>query len=144
MPLRFDCVLPVVTVSPIWNCHFHKPGSVCVTVNSTPLRFICSSPTRRNVAGQPIPQEENRGGGEKRIATLLLVDDDEMALELAQIQLIDTNCLQYRVLVDGLEALARLRDTEIDLDDRFHETGLDEASIHGTGIMFVDSSFGKS
>jgi hypothetical protein len=30
------------------------------------------------------------------------------------------------------------------LDDRFHETGLDEASIHGTGIMFVDSSFGKS
>jgi hypothetical protein len=30
------------------------------------------------------------------------------------------------------------------LDDRFHETGLDEASIHGTGIMFVDSSFEKS
>ena len=30
------------------------------------------------------------------------------------------------------------------LDDRFHETGLDEASIHGTGIMFVDSLFGKS
>jgi hypothetical protein len=33
---------------------------------------------------------------------------------------------------------------EIGLDDRFHETGLDEASIHGTGIMFVDSSFEKS
>jgi hypothetical protein len=31
-----------------------------------------------------------------------------------------------------------------ELDDRFHETGLDEASIHGTGIMFVDSSFEKS
>jgi hypothetical protein len=30
------------------------------------------------------------------------------------------------------------------LDDRFHETGLDEASIHGTGIMLVDSSFEKS
>jgi hypothetical protein len=29
------------------------------------------------------------------------------------------------------------------LDDRFHD-GLDEASIHGTGIMFVDSSFEKS
>src|ERR1700756_230757 len=28
------------------------------------------------------------------------------------------------------------------LDDRFRETGLDEASIHGTGIMLVDSSFG--
>jgi len=31
-----------------------------------------------------------------------------------------------------------------DLDDRFHETGLDEASINGTGIMLVDSSFEKS
>ena len=30
------------------------------------------------------------------------------------------------------------------LDDRFHETGLDEAGLHGTGIMFVDSSFEKS
>jgi hypothetical protein len=30
------------------------------------------------------------------------------------------------------------------LDDRFHETGVDEASIHGTGIMFVDSSFEQS
>jgi len=30
------------------------------------------------------------------------------------------------------------------LNDRFHEPGLDEASIHGTGIMFVDSSFEKS
>ena len=29
------------------------------------------------------------------------------------------------------------------LDDRFHETGLDEASIHGTEIMLVDSSFEK-
>jgi hypothetical protein len=27
------------------------------------------------------------------------------------------------------------------LDDRFHETGLDEASIYGTGIRLVDSSF---
>jgi hypothetical protein len=35
-------------------------------------------------------------------------------------------------------------DARLRLDDRFHETGLDEASIHGTGIMFVDSSFGKS
>jgi putative ABC transport system substrate-binding protein len=30
------------------------------------------------------------------------------------------------------------------LDDRFHETGLDEGSIYGTGVMFVDSSFEKS
>jgi hypothetical protein len=32
---------------------------------------------------------------------------------------------------------------KLKLDDRFRETGLDEASIHGTGIMLVDSSFGK-
>ena len=26
MPLRFECVLPVVMMFAIWNCHFHKPG----------------------------------------------------------------------------------------------------------------------
>jgi hypothetical protein len=30
-----------------------------------------------------------------------------------------------------------------DLDDRFRETGIDEASVDGTGSMLVDSSFGK-
>jgi hypothetical protein len=30
------------------------------------------------------------------------------------------------------------------LDDRFHETGPAAASIDGTGIMFVDSSFEKN
>ena len=30
------------------------------------------------------------------------------------------------------------------LDDRFHETGIDEAMIDGTGSMLVDSSFEKS
>ena len=29
------------------------------------------------------------------------------------------------------------------LDDGFHETGIDEASKHGTGSMLVDSSFQK-
>jgi hypothetical protein len=38
----------------------------------------------------------------------------------------------------------RTSTSEHRLDDRFHETGLDEASIYGTGIMFVDSSFEKS
>jgi CheY-like chemotaxis protein len=68
------------------------------------------------VAGQVVTPAKSRGG-ETRIATLLLVDDDEMAIELTQIQLIDANRLQCKVLVaqDGLEALARLRDTEIDL-----------------------------
>jgi hypothetical protein len=28
-----------------------------------------------------------------------------------------------------------------DLDDRFHETGLDESSMHGTEIVLMDSSF---
>jgi hypothetical protein len=30
------------------------------------------------------------------------------------------------------------------LDDRFHETGIENASIYGTGSMLVDSSFEKS
>jgi hypothetical protein len=30
------------------------------------------------------------------------------------------------------------------LDDRFHEAGIVEASIHGTGSMLVDSSFEKN
>jgi hypothetical protein len=30
------------------------------------------------------------------------------------------------------------------LDDRFHETGVDETGIDGTGSMLVDSSFEKS
>jgi hypothetical protein len=30
------------------------------------------------------------------------------------------------------------------LDDRFHETGVDETRIDGTGSTFVDSSFEKS
>jgi CheY-like chemotaxis protein len=53
----------------------------------------------------------------RRVATLLMVDDDEMFIELAQMMLIESNRLQCRVLVahDGEEALARLHDTEIDL-----------------------------
>jgi signal transduction histidine kinase len=85
-------------------------------------RFIFSIPKLQpadaiHVAAQPVTQVKTFGDGEKRIATLLLVDDDEMAIELVQIQLIDTNRLQCNVLVarDGLEALARLRDMEIDL-----------------------------
>jgi CheY-like chemotaxis protein len=48
---------------------------------------------------------------------LLLVDDDEMAIELTQIRLIESNRLHCNVVVarDGQEALARLHDTNIDL-----------------------------
>jgi CheY-like chemotaxis protein len=76
-----------------------------------------AQPADTAVAGQTVAQVKHLGGGQKRLATLLLVDDDEMAIELAQIQLIDANRLQCRVMVahDGMEALARLRDTEIDL-----------------------------
>jgi CheY-like chemotaxis protein len=53
----------------------------------------------------------------RQIATLLLVDDDDMAIELEQIQLIDSNHLQCKILVaqDGQEALARLHETDVDL-----------------------------
>ncbi len=59
-----------------------------------------------------------RNGAESRqIATLLLVDDDDMAIELIRIQLIDSDRLQCKVLVaqDGQEALARLHDAHVDL-----------------------------
>jgi CheY-like chemotaxis protein len=70
-----------------------------------------------DVARRPVLEMKGSGNGEKQIATVLLVDDDEMAIELAQIQLIDANRLQCKVVVahDGLEALARLRDSRIDL-----------------------------
>ena len=64
----------------------------------------------------PLAKARNDGAG-RRVATLLMVDDDDMAIELAQMMLIDSNRLQCKVLVahDGEEALARLHDTEIDL-----------------------------
>jgi CheY-like chemotaxis protein len=74
-------------------------GTIRVSGTSLPLAKVCC------------------GGDSRQIATLLLVDDDDMAIELAQIQLIDGNRLQCKVLVaqDGQEALARLHDTVIDL-----------------------------
>jgi CheY-like chemotaxis protein len=70
------------------------------------------------VSGAPSPPAKARSGDAGReIATLLLVDDDDMAIELTQIQLIDGNGLQCKVVVaqDGQEALVRLHDTDIDL-----------------------------
>jgi CheY-like chemotaxis protein len=60
---------------------------------------------------------EKRNESGREFCTLLLVDDDEMAIELTQIQLIDANRLHCNVVVahDGQEALARLHDTKIDL-----------------------------
>jgi hypothetical protein len=46
-------------------------------------------------------------------------------------------------LVRKIDAALDLSWLRSELDDRFRETGLDEASIHGTGIMLVDSSFEK-
>jgi signal transduction histidine kinase len=53
----------------------------------------------------------------RQVATLLMVDDDDMAIELTQIELIERNRLQCKVLVaqNGQDALVRLRDTDIDL-----------------------------
>ena len=44
----------------------------------------------------------------------------------------------------GSDEVGRASTRAVELDDRFHETGLDEASLDGTGIMLVDSSFEKS
>jgi hypothetical protein len=40
IPMSLVLVFPVVAVSPIWNRHFHKPGSIKKRVNSTPFRVM--------------------------------------------------------------------------------------------------------
>jgi CheY-like chemotaxis protein len=71
---------------------------------------------RASGALSPLANARN-GDGIRQIATLLLVDDDDMAIELAQVQLIDGNHLQCEILVaqDGQEALSRLHEADIDL-----------------------------
>jgi signal transduction histidine kinase len=68
-------------------------------------------------SGTPSQLVKHRNEGGQELATLLLVDDDEMAIELTQIRLIESNRLHCNVVVarDGQEALARLHDTNIDL-----------------------------
>jgi hypothetical protein len=44
--------------------------------------------------------------------------------------------LAGHLLIEG-----RRRKTKYGLDDGFHETGINEASEHGTGRMLVDSWF---
>jgi signal transduction histidine kinase len=71
---------------------------------------------RASEASSPSANARN-DDGIRPIGTLLLVDDDDMAIELAQIQLIDGNHLECKILVaqDGQEALSRLHETDIDL-----------------------------
>jgi signal transduction histidine kinase len=68
-------------------------------------------------AGSASPLMEHRSERGQELATLLLVDDDDMAIELTQLQFIDANRLHCNVIVahDGHEALARLHDTKVDL-----------------------------
>ena len=53
----------------------------------------------------------------QQLATVLLVDDNDLDIELAKLLLLDRDGLQCKVVVaqDGQEALARLHDTDIDL-----------------------------
>jgi signal transduction histidine kinase len=71
---------------------------------------------RTSLALSPLAKARS-GDGIRQIATLLLVDDDDIAIELAQIQLIDGNRLQCKILVaqDGQEALSRLHEADVDL-----------------------------
>jgi CheY-like chemotaxis protein len=64
-----------------------------------------------------LPLPNVRGEGCRQIATVLLVDDNDLDIELAKILLLDHDGLQCKVVVaqDGQEALSRLHDTEIDL-----------------------------
>jgi signal transduction histidine kinase len=96
----------------IW--HETKPGGGANFIFNIPKVEPASA---GKATGKFSPLAKIRSAGERQIATLLLVDDDDLAIELTQIQLIDGNRLQCKVLVarDGQEALVRLRDTDIDL-----------------------------
>jgi CheY-like chemotaxis protein len=95
----------------------------CETKIGSGSHFIFSVPKRESPGAIPASAASTRlakvrtGPETRQAATILLVDDDDMAIELAQIQLIDGNRLRCTVLVayDGQEALARLHDTVVDL-----------------------------
>jgi CheY-like chemotaxis protein len=75
-------------------------------------------PRANRAPGVSLPAAKADMDDERRkIATLLLVDDDDAEIELTQTLLIDGNRLQCRVLVahNAREALTWLRDEEIDL-----------------------------
>jgi signal transduction histidine kinase len=96
----------------IW--HETKPGGGAnFTFNIPKVKPASAS----QASGKLSPLAKSRSNGVMQTATLLLVDDDDMAIELTQMQLIDGNRLQCKVLVarDGQEALVRLHDTDIDL-----------------------------
>jgi CheY-like chemotaxis protein len=92
-----------------------RPGNGANFIFSVPK---VETPHAIQSSGISLPPAKVRNRDESRqIATLLLVDDDDMAIELIQIQLIDGNRLQCKILVaqDGQEALARLHDADVDL-----------------------------
>jgi len=92
-----------------------KPGNGASFVFSVPKGELPSA-VRDSAASLPLAKARH-GDESRRIATLLLVDDDDMAIELLQILLIDSNRLRCKVLTakDGQEALARLYATDVDL-----------------------------
>ena len=70
------------------------------------------------VSAPPSSLERVDGEGQGYpLATLLLVDDNDIDIELAQLLLIERNRLQCKVIVarDGHEALVRLREANVDL-----------------------------
>jgi CheY-like chemotaxis protein len=72
--------------------------------------------TQKSIISSPIINGHDDGRGQQ-LATLLLVDDNVLDIELARLLLLDRGGLQCKVVVarDGQEALARLHDTPIDL-----------------------------
>jgi len=97
----------------IW--HESESGKGAAFVFTVPK---VESPVAKQVAEIAVPLAKAGAGGERRrIATLLLVDDNDLDIEIAQLLLIEKTGLQCKVLVaqDGQEALARMRDTDIDL-----------------------------
>jgi hypothetical protein len=86
------------------------------------------------LGGRQIGALASRGSAE-------IVDDDFCAL-LGQHQRVFTPEAAARTRNDGDTSRTQISHFAL-LDDGFHETGINEASEHGTGRMLVDSLFQK-
>ena len=97
----------------IWFESKHDCGA---TFNFSIPKIVPVGARQRSIVPSPLINVPDDVRGQ-RLATVLLVDDNDLDIELAKLLLLDRDGLQCKVVVaqDGQEALARLHDTDIDL-----------------------------
>ena len=92
-----------------------KPGRGATFSFSVP-KILPVAATQKSVDTSPATNGHVDGRGQ-HLATVLLVDDNDLDIKLATLLLFDRNGLQCKIVMaqDGQEALTRLHDTDIDL-----------------------------